>query len=825
MGEHAGSADPYLQYVKPDLGPRMDALGLVVEYHRGAGDWLHTRDLDGADRRILDMVGGYGASLFGHAHPEILQAVASVLEEQPPFLAQGSRRGDAARLASTLTHLLRGWWERDYVAVFSSTGTAAVELALLHAHLQHQRRGCTGELPAVLLLQGAFHGVAIQAMRKRGFPGPELIEVSPSDPRALTAVFERERRGGGSRLMAAMVETIQGEGGVRPVPRAWLMRLQRLCREHGIPLIVDEVQTGMGRTGAMLDSLRVGLEPDILTLAKALGGGLTKIGLTLIDRSQWVEGFDGWSTSTFAEDPFSARAALATVELLTRSDGAVLEQVRHKGRVLRDALEALAARHPTVVREIRGHGLMLGVELHRLADSPSPALRSISEHDHLGYFLASALLHQEGVRVMPPVSAPDVLRLQPSYLFGQPELERLIGALDHVFSAVGRGDCAALCRHLVGIGPDDPRDWSTPAFTSTLGLDPLPEDVPKVAFLGHFIHADHLADWDASFARYTTDECRVFFARLARFLPPQITRTTLVTSSTGARTGMVFVGLPQTAEQYAGSWRRREVGWLREALHQALDLGREAGCTTAGFGGFTSIVLDNLRTLDAPDLALTTGNALTAAAGVDALLDAADRHGITPSGATLGIVGALGNIASVHAQVMVHEVGRMVLIGTPRSETRLARFRETRIPEALRSRVEISTSLDALQRCDLVLTASNAAATLLEPGHLATDREVVICDLSVPADCGPDIEALPHCEVIRGGLVSFEGNGHLDVPGIPLPRGQVYACMAETVLLGLEGIRDDFSRGTIEVAQVERIRAIARKHGARFAAPMHAKPM
>lgn len=811
--------DPYLEFVKPDLGPRMAALDLLVDYHRGEGDRLFTRDASGAEVEVLDFVGGYGANLLGHSHPEIRDELRRALDEAPPFLAQGSRRSDAGAFVEPLVSRLKEDCGHDYVAVLSSTGTEAVNLALLHADLEARQRweGRPAEPLAVVVLEGSFHGVLLQAVRKRSFPGPEVIAVPWGNAEALEEVFDRERRPQGSRLCAVLVETIQGEGGVRPLEASFLESARKLCRRDGVPLVLDEVQTGMGRTGQLLDSQHLGVAGDYVVLAKAVGGGMTKLGVTLIDRTRWVKGFDAFAQSTFAEDPFSSRAARRTFEILTRDDDAVLGRVRERGQRLRQVLEEVRAQFPEVIREVRGRGLMVGVELHPQLANPSRSISLVDESGLLGYFLSSYLLHVERLRIMPPIASPRVLRLQPSYLLEDSQIERLRAGLTRMCEALELGDAGFLSGHLVGqtAGPED-RPRPHPGRPAEV---PLPDGIPKVAFLGHFIQPEHYALWDPSFASFSRDQQDRFLRRFSRLFEPRVFRTFTLESKTGAQVGYVFIGLAQTSQIYAEAWRARDLGWLKDLMHRALDVAREEGCRVVGFGGFTSIVTGNLANVHAPDLVLTTGNSYTVATGIDALIDGADRLDIDLGGATMAVVGALGNIASLYAQAMAPRVEHLVLIGRPTTRRRLERFRSEKIPAHLRERVTVSTSMDSLRECDLVLAATNSPGATILPEHLDPDRTTLICDISIPADCAPEVDEHPRWSVIQGGLVAPPGSEGVWFPGVPLEEGQLYACMAETALLGLDGVTEDFSRGQLSVEDVEQVRVLARRHGFRFLGP------
>lgn len=816
--------DPYLKYLKPDLGPRLKASGLLVDYHRGAGDRLYTLDAEGRELEVLDLVGGYGANLLGHAHPQLILAAQEVLAQGSPFHAQGARRDLAAQLAGLLGDTLHQSTKRDYVFVFSHSGSEAVNIALYHAHLEYQQKSkssgaYSAEPPTVLMLEGSYHGTFTQAVAKRDFPGPKMMKVSASDLTQLEEVFDRERRPHGSRIMAMLVETIQGEGGVRPVPTEFLEAARRLCRRDGVPLVLDEVQTGLGRCGEILDSLQLGLTGDYVVLAKALSGGLTKLGITAIDRDRWVKDFDLYSLSTYSEEPLSAAVGKRVLELLLEDRGKILTQVRDRGEELMAVLDAVREEFPHVIREVRGRGLMIGVEFHSQSENASNAIRMVSESGLLGQFLSSYLLSREAIRIAPTVSADRVLRIEPSYAISRADMDRVAQAFRTLCDAVEKGDCGFLARGMLEApSPEDLRARPV-RYRRRVQVEEIPAGIPRVAFLGHFILPEHLSLWDPSFGSFSRDEKAAFLGRFAPFLDPRVFRSFVLESKTGARVGYTFIGLAQTSHMYAESWMERDVTWLREKISKALDLAREEGCQVVGFGGFTSIVTENLRSVDAPDLVLTTGNSYTVAAGVDALEDGARALEIPLEGATLGVVGALGNIASIYACIMIPRVARTLLIGRPQTRRRLERFVRDRVPAEFQDRVEIHTDLSEIGRCELVLGASSSPDALLFPHHFEAGRKLVVMDISIPADASESLEERPGTLILKGGLIKAWKNDQIRFPGIPLEGGQFYACMAETALLGLEGVEENFSEGAVLLENVDRIRRIAQKHGFEYLGP------
>lgn len=350
-----------------------------VEFVRGRGWTLW----DGEGREYVDLFSGLSVHNAGHCHPHITAAVG----EQLTRLAGTSNlflSGAVAELHERLGELSLGG--RSFVC---NSGTeaneAAIKLARRHAH----RRGI--DLPEIVVLEGGFHGRtlgALSATPKLARPdlfGP-LLEgfraVPRDDPAALVAAV-------GPSTAAVLLEPIQGESGVHPIAEEMLLAARAACDEHGALLVFDEIQTGMGRTGTMW-AYEVGpVRPDVITAAKALGGGLP-VGACVASASVGEGLGPGEHGSTFGGGPVAARAALAALDVL--ADPALLAAVRERGKQLRDLCAAIDG-----VAGVRGRGLMLGLALEPGIEAPRVAAAALD---------AGVVVNAPGaetIRLLPPL--------------------------------------------------------------------------------------------------------------------------------------------------------------------------------------------------------------------------------------------------------------------------------------------------------------------------------------------------------------------------------------------------------------------------------------
>ncbi|MET9432577.1 aminotransferase class III-fold pyridoxal phosphate-dependent enzyme [Streptomyces sp. NPDC006551] len=323
--------------------------------------------------------------------------------------------------------------------------------------------------PVFLAPEGSFHGKlvgSVQLTHNTGFRAPfaslaaQCRFVPVHEPDALAKTVESERKtlfdlavdGRAVRVVerdlpvvaAFILEPVQGEAGIRPFDRETVLRIQQACAAVDCPIIVDEVQSGMGRTGAFFASSHVGLQGDYYTLAKSLGGGIAKAAMTLVRGSRYRNEFELVHSSTFAKDAFSTLIAGRTVDLLEAEDGKVYRMAAERGDRLTEMLRKLQEEFGTVIKEVRGKGLMIGLEFHDQSDSSSAVIAEQARAGLLGYLLSGYLLRVHAVRILPTASATNTLRLEPSVHITDAEVDRLESALRALLVVLRDQDGAAL---------------------------------------------------------------------------------------------------------------------------------------------------------------------------------------------------------------------------------------------------------------------------------------------------------------------------------------------------------------------------------------------
>ncbi|MFC9287388.1 aspartate aminotransferase family protein [Streptomyces sp. NPDC057052] len=336
----------------------------------------------------------------------------------------------------------------------AADGPAPAALDELIDRLAAHNEDRAGRPPVFLTPEGSFHGKlvgTVQLTHNEGYRAPfgalaaQARFVPLGQPGALRKIVDEERatllgltlEDGRVRLSeheapvvcAFVLEPIQGEGGIRELSAEFVREVQEVCAEIGAPVIVDEIQSGMGRTGDFLAGTRLGLRGDYYTLAKSLGGGLAKISVLLVRASRYRGEFELIHSSTFAKDGFSNRIALKVLQLLEADDGAAYRRAAERGERLLAMLDSVREDFPEVVKDVRGRGLMLGLEFHDQSEAPVPPIAEAARSGLFGYLVAGHLLRGHRVRTFPTASAPDTLRFEPSVLLSDDEIAWLETAL------------------------------------------------------------------------------------------------------------------------------------------------------------------------------------------------------------------------------------------------------------------------------------------------------------------------------------------------------------------------------------------------------------
>ena len=343
----------YSEHVNPQWVRLLDLLEMNVHYQHCSGSELFTDD----GRRILDFLSGYCVHNIGHNHPAVIAALREELNRNSPAMIQSHVAERAGELGEKLCQRAGGRLTKVF---FASSGSEGIEAAIKFARAHTGRAG-------LLYANGAFHGLTCGALSLMGDPfwrerfGPLLPETEAVPFDDVDAV---ERKLANKRFAAFIVEPIQSEAGVRVPSAEYFRNVQSLCRRYGTLLVLDEVQTGMYRTGPFLALQRFMVDPDMVVLAKAMSGGLVPVSATLMTEAIYDSVYGSLRraiihTSTFSENGLAMRAALATLKVLEveQLGGRAIEAGEKLRTRLHHALQGYE-----MVKAVRGEGLLLGIE-------------------------------------------------------------------------------------------------------------------------------------------------------------------------------------------------------------------------------------------------------------------------------------------------------------------------------------------------------------------------------------------------------------------------------------------------------------------------------
>jgi ornithine--oxo-acid transaminase len=420
----------YSDCVNPQWVRLLNLLEMNVRYTRCAGAELFTCD----GRQILDFLSGYCVHSLGHNHPRVIAALHDELDRSGPAMLQSHVPELAGELARELCRLAGGRLDKVY---FCSSGSEGVETVIKFARLFTKRAG-------LLYCAGAFHGLTCGALSlmadstwAQGFtpllPGTESVQFAD--------LAELESKLATKKFAAFVVEPIQSEAGVRVPPDDYLLAAQTLCKKYGTLFVLDEVQTGLYRTGPFLAAHHWGLDPDMVVLAKALSGGLVPSGAVLMSNEIYESVYSSLGrsiihTSTYSENGLAMRAGLAT--LRTLQDEQLGKRSEAMGRLLRQKLtEALSGYE--MVAEVRGRGMLNGIEFRRPESwqlrVPFEAFRKIHE-GMFGQIVVSKLFREHNLLTQMCGNNFMVLKAAPPLMVGEEQITQFVSAVKNVVEEV-----------------------------------------------------------------------------------------------------------------------------------------------------------------------------------------------------------------------------------------------------------------------------------------------------------------------------------------------------------------------------------------------------
>ena len=644
-----------------------------------------------------------------------------------------------------------------------------------------------------------------------------------------------------STIAGSFAEPIQGEAGVVPVNAPFLALLKKYSLQEDFLLVFDEIQAGMFRTGTMSSGTHTDITPDIYTFSKSLGGGVAKIAATTINNRKYIEDFGFLHTSTFSDDDFSASIALEVLNILEGENSPLMEGMK-TAQYLSARLDWLKSQFPEVIKEVRGRGFMLAIELFDHMKDMGFEFKSICDSKMQGYLMASVLLNHENVRMSPSLSNSLTLRIQPSLYFSIIQAEELVSALTNMCHALKNKNVAYFLSAIY------PNEVVTNEKTEELQTV-LTGERPIAVFLCHLIDEAHVKKVTRSLKGVQGQHLMKKLALSKDISEFEVYHAQTIIDNHGKEMDIVMLGIPVSSEELKRSFTSRQKYKIVQKVQNAVDYAKELGATTVGLGQFTSIVSGNGLYLNARGMNLTTGNAYTIALTVQSALRSAEEKKVNLQEATVALIGAAGNIMSVATSLMADHVGKIIMlhhsdiassskyqtttkrilneIANSKADSRVvqivSQFWNTEIdlmtflaiPE-VQEVFSASADINEIKNADIVLCGASASNGFLSLDHFK--ENAVIVDVAVPPSIKP--EMLTKIELERpdltyhlGGVAQIPQKQSINFIVFPLAENECYACMAETFALGFSGRKNFLNIGDLSKDIVMEVQDIAHDIG------------
>jgi predicted amino acid dehydrogenase len=602
---------------------------------------------------------------------------------------------------------------------------------------------------------------------------------------------------------------------------------------------------------------------DYYLFSKSFGGGMVKNAALVIDKKQYHEGFGVVHTSTYSDDEYSAQISLKALQISKSESGTVLA----KGKLLETELNKLKIKYPNVVHSIRGTGLMWGIEFHDLDLSENYSFQMFSRSGYLNYLYCSYLLNQWDIRVAPTLSDPHTLRILPSIFVSEAEINAFSSALDVLSNIIQNRDFYKLIEHLLPSEEQNLRPLQDFGHGNVIDeTDPKLET--SVGFITHYINENGVRDGDPSMAILSNETINSMLESVLEISGPILLHGRKISGTSGEIVNVYFAGMLFTAAMAREMMTKNLYSEYADLCNDAVDfLHSSFNCKLVGLGQYSSVIIKNGKSIRNSDVFVTTGNSYTVGIGVQAINEEISLRVDNNKALTLGVLGAAGNICSTYVKCFLPHFSRMVLKGSdsasgalkthrflrelmgyifsemldnPNSRSTIIRadvydrlantqtyselksgeiaLNDLKLVEKISEEMgenfpfQVIDSLDDLKQCDVTVVATNNPEPFLYSRYFASNS--IVYDISVPLNSTNElIQNDRNIKVIMGGVVQLPFDQTITMRAYPLGTGEAFACISETILLGLENVICNFSYGNLHPSQVDYMNQLGSKHG------------
>jgi acetylornithine/succinyldiaminopimelate/putrescine aminotransferase/predicted amino acid dehydrogenase len=828
---------------------------------RSKGCFLY--DVDG--RKILDGVSQFGAVPLGHNPDNLVRTLIDYCVAGGPNFVQPFIPETTRALAARLIELAGIEYSN---VVFSNSGTETVEAAL---KLSRQKTG----RKKILSANNSFHGKTFASLSATGsskYSNPKIVDKENFDNVRFNNIEELEQALASKEYAAFIIEPVQGEGGMVPGFAGYLQQAERLCKATGTLLVLDEIQTGLGRTGELFAAHTAQIKPDLLLLSKALSGGLVPIGAMIVKRTAYDEEFDRKHSSTFANGGLASAVALEVIDTLTENNGFLLEHVRDCGDLLKTEFARLCEQYPDNFK-VSGIGLMWALHFRDTKTEGNYLVNYAHKSDLLSLLICGYLVHAKGIFCMPLLNDAETgsVRFQPSLNTNKAELQRFLGAFSEICQLLAEQRYDTLMGYLVNHSPvldNSGKEGRQAKKAKPIQLSPKPvkDGSFRFAFLMHSTSPEDICKGlpEKVKENFSHDEqlqlANWFFSIGEIEYSPEVVFEFSMSSKQGNTVNGAMIYSPVSPQSMLKMSQRAK----KELLNDYLAKARETGATLVGLGAYTSVISKGGIELDAQDLAITTGNSLTAVSTCNAIRD---LFGESIREKRLMIFGSRGSVGRLALLELSQYFSVVELVASPHSSPEQQYLNLAAVLSEIKEEVPLLDSASAAGKFwqmyqeigtehSLTYGSDEQIAELvrkvLETGErkgidtfkLVTDfpkeNNQIDCVFSATSEGKAFISAeqfKPDCrifdvarpfdilnggsdrEVFEGGLVRLPDQRAMlsDSNIIGCRPGVNLACLSETIALSMEHVDQSYSVGKeIPYRQAKYVNQIAEKHGFRY---------
>lgn len=844
----------YSNLVRPAVGQLLELLNLDWVFESAQADQINTKDPNGNQKTVYDFLGGYGSTILGHNPDCIFSKLNELQKNKKVFHAQVSLRQSASALAIQLNQMIQTGTQdsRQFIMTLGNSGAEAVEIAIKHAFMAWQNRKQEALLflrlqknlnpknlifdeiiqkiqnlkPVMFAFEGAFHGktaaaVTVTENQSYGSMYPDkpiqVIHLSrQSTFEEINQKIQNFEISLGEQVFSSVLgllyEPIQGEGGIETLSRDLLLKVSAELHQKKIPIIADEIQSGLYRTGDFLASTAFDLKPDYILLGKSLGGTVSKISAVLIATDYYQHELGWLHSSTFAEDDWSCEIALSVLQELSKQKNLIKEKAKLFEDKIRSLHQKIEKKHPGLLKSFKGKGFFIGLEFNfDQATNHPEILNLLYQAGFATYLFTSYLLNQHQIRVGVTLSAPETIRLEPSAWIQDEAIEKLSIGFEKLCDLLAERKLTQLMSHLwsVEVPKEALEIVSAPALKKNIN-----SEIRKIGFATHIVDIRQMKTIDPSLRYAKSADLEKFLKLYQPQSLPYHYHSQVIRSATGKEIELRLYGMLVSSAQF----ERAIHSGSSELLFKIQDVVDEAtadGCEYFGLGQFTSILTKNALTLQS-SIPLTTGNSLTAGLAFRAVQKICQERFLGRKDLRIGVVGFTGNICLVLSQMLADLGYPMTLIYKEpyQASEKFQKAAKQFLAETSLGleQVRFAHEIDELKSCDVVVVGTNSSQDFIKSAHIK--ENAVVLDISIPSNVDHEVRSRSDVLYFQGGYAKFPFDQRCEHPWVP-NTGSVnwFACMSETITCGLHGFSESYSYGPLSKKKVLEILNFAEQLG------------